>query len=202
MDLELQAKLFRRYPKFYRKPGQRLISQPELVRCDIVGSDGLLSFQVAPEKPSDFQEHLEDDTAPLDYWGIECDGGWFQIIDRLSRDCENEIELLILDDVPKQRWPRAAQIKEKWGGLRFYIRGDVSPALRARIRDVEKTESYETCERCGKPGELRKTGWVHTYCDTCETNYQARKKTASDWSMDKFEQRRAEVLKLLESRAE
>lgn len=61
---------------------------------------------------------LVDDLATFDQRGIECEDGWFELIDRLSRACENEIGMLIAQDVPKGRWPRVAQIKEK-GWLAF-----------------------------------------------------------------------------------
>jgi hypothetical protein len=60
------------------------------------------------------------------------------------------------------------QIKEKFGGLRFYI-GTGDDKLWDIITEYEKM-SYITCEECGKPGELRKDGgnyggWWQTLCD-------------------------------------
>ncbi len=55
------------------------------------------------------------------------------------------------------------QIKEKFGGLRFYI-GIASDEVHERISLAEK-ESYHTCDMCGKPGKRRSGGWVRTLCD-------------------------------------
>lgn len=147
MHLELQAELVRRYPKFFRKPGKRLVD---------------------PDVISGLEGRLLDDRAPFDERGIECGDGWFALIDRLSRACENDIDTLIEQGVPMESWPRIAQIKGKMGGLRFYVRGLLSDDLRALILQVENEESLCTCERCGEPGKLREGPWRHTYCDNCE----------------------------------
>jgi hypothetical protein len=55
------------------------------------------------------------------------------------------------------------QVKEKFGGLRFYV-GSATEAVHARIAQAEG-ESYRTCDECGKPGRLRGGGWLRTRCD-------------------------------------
>ena len=62
-----------------------------------------------------------------------------------------------------------SQIKEKFGGLRIYTGAlDVSVADQTyKIIDEAETESYVTCEYCGKPGKPRKGGWIKTLCDDC-----------------------------------
>src|SRR5271157_5985448 len=55
------------------------------------------------------------------------------------------------------------QVKEKFGGLRFYI-GSANEAIYERI-DTAGEESFETCEQCGAPGMLREGGWLKTLCD-------------------------------------
>jgi hypothetical protein len=78
--------------------------------------------------------------------------GWYSIIDRLVAD------LLELG------WDgRVLQVKEKFGGLRFYIE-QTTEVLHNRI-DKAKDEAYRTCEVCGKPGFLRNNGWIETRCD-------------------------------------
>ena len=146
MKVELQVELLRRYPKFFRQPGKRLID------LDVM---------------SELDNRLLDDRAPFDERGIECGDGWFDLVDRLSRSCENEIDTLMAQGVPHEGWPRIAQIKEKFGGLRFYVRGPLPEDLRAQILQVENMESLRTCERCGAPGKLREDPWLRTYCDNC-----------------------------------
>jgi hypothetical protein len=88
---------------------------------------------------------------------FECDSGWYQIIKDLIVDL---IEL---------GWNKEiCQVKEKFGGLRFYI-NEGSDEMHARISKAEDL-SYETCEVTGKPGQLRTDiGW---YTTLCEEEYQ------------------------------
>ena len=56
------------------------------------------------------------------------------------------------------------QIKEKFGGLRFYI-GEGSDEIHDAIQAAED-RSYRTCEVTGEPGELRRDlGWMRVLCD-------------------------------------
>jgi hypothetical protein len=89
-------------------------------------------------------------------WGFSCMNGWLQIIDDLSR------KITELDpDV------QASQVKEKFGGLRFYIDGG-SDEVYKLIEEAEE-ESYKTCEKCGTKENVSrtKTGWIITLCDKC-----------------------------------
>jgi hypothetical protein len=58
------------------------------------------------------------------------------------------------------------QVKEKFGGLRFYV-GYVGSRSRwvQHIIATAEAASYETCEVCGKPGKMRPGGWITTLCD-------------------------------------
>jgi RNA polymerase-binding transcription factor DksA len=58
------------------------------------------------------------------------------------------------------------QIKEKFGGLRFYI-DHGTPAIHDLIGKAE-AQSFHVCEDCGQPGALRlRQSWWHTLCDSC-----------------------------------
>lgn len=57
------------------------------------------------------------------------------------------------------------QIKEKFGGLRFYIGGSTDEVW-DRIGKAE-AESLRTCQNCGAPGKQRGVGWVYTFCTPC-----------------------------------
>ena len=58
----------------------------------------------------------------------------------------------------------ASQVKEKFGGLRFYTNG-YNEAVSAMIHMAESM-SYRTCEVCGNPGRSNNHGWISTLCDT------------------------------------
>ncbi len=96
---------------------------------------------------------------------MEIDSGWYQLIHDLIAE-------LILTD-----WDRDIhQIKEKFGGLRFYI-GAASQEVHDIISRYEEL-SYLTCETCGETGELRKdTGWRGGmwYKTLCDKHYQELK---------------------------
>jgi len=59
----------------------------------------------------------------------------------------------------------ATQIKEKYGTLRFYWRGALSPEARAKVEEavnLAEARSACTCEVCGEPGPLYGPGWLTT----------------------------------------
>ncbi len=79
--------------------------------------------------------------------------GWYPLIKNL------------IDELITLGWDKkVTQVKEKFGGLRFYINGG-SDEIYDKITEAEKL-SHETCELCGKKGELRtKIRWFTTLCD-------------------------------------
>ncbi len=79
--------------------------------------------------------------------------GWYPLIKNL------------IDELITLGWDKkVTQVKEKFGGLRFYINGG-SDEIYNKITEAEKL-SHETCELCGKKGELRtKIRWFTTLCD-------------------------------------
>lgn len=97
-------------------------------------------------------------------WGFECGDGWYKII----RDAAKKLEPLIekwLEENPgdPQGFPRAAQIKEKFGTMRFYLSGGTDEMY--AITDAAERESAKICEQCGKPGKLRGCYWMYTACN-------------------------------------
>lgn len=56
------------------------------------------------------------------------------------------------------------QIKEKFGGLRFYHQGG-DEYVDGLVTMAEEWAS-RTCEVCGSPGRARQGGWIRTLCDT------------------------------------
>lgn len=62
------------------------------------------------------------------------------------------------------------QIKEKFGGLRFYYDGG-DEQVYGMVRMAEAWAST-ICEQCGEPGKLRHGGWVQTLCDKHEAERQ------------------------------
>ena len=86
--------------------------------------------------------------------------GWYQIVKDL------------IEDLIELGWDKqVVQVKEKFGGLRFYI-NEGSREIHDRISEAGKL-SHETCEICGKQGEMRTDiGWYSTLCNK---HYEERK---------------------------
>ncbi|SFQ69239.1 hypothetical protein SAMN05421853_12319 [Roseivivax halotolerans] len=86
--------------------------------------------------------------------GIEIGPGWIDLVDRLLKD---------LDAL--QVGIEVTQIKSKYATLSCYLAAYSDTAI--EIVDRYEELSAHTCERCGKPGEIRRRGWLETLCDDC-----------------------------------
>ena len=85
-------------------------------------------------------------------WGFDCDDGWFDLIYELSK------KLKIASPNTE-----AVQVKEKFGGLRYYFTSTTEEGAKL-IRNAEE-KSYHICEVCGKKGVLREDlPWMRTLC--------------------------------------
>jgi hypothetical protein len=61
------------------------------------------------------------------------------------------------------RVPVASQVKEKFGGLRFYVQAATDKHY--SYISFAESMSYRTCEECGNPGKTYTDGWHTTLCD-------------------------------------
>jgi len=98
-----------------------------------------------------------EQTNPYKY-GIDVEDGWFKIIFEL-------VAAIKANDQKKGDWiTKVTQIKEKFGGLRFYVTG-TSDKNWALIRNAEQ-KSFGICEESGSEIEVGtwKDGWVKTMC--------------------------------------
>lgn len=95
---------------------------------------------------------------------FDCHDGWYPLIQKL------------IEDLIQLGWDKkVTQVKEKFGGLRFYI-NEGSDEIHTRITEAE-IESYTICEMCGAPGEIRRDiGWYRTLCDSHHTEIKNRKR--------------------------
>lgn len=110
------------------------------------------------------------------YGGFDVGPGWWPIIQALCANIHHYVEWnnkrrnTLLENnpynntVPEEIAPiTVSQIKEKFGGLRFYYDGGDSK-IDGMVRMAESWAA-NTCETCGKPGKIRKGGWLKTLCD-------------------------------------
>lgn len=120
------------------------------------------SRQLMEEFP-ELWKHIEDLKSSLMAFGVACDDGWFSLIYQLCKDIM--IEYNKQDDKFKKGF-YVQQVKEKFGGLRFYISYGNKKIF--ELIDTAESESYNTCEVCGNPGKLmRNNGWYKTVCEEC-----------------------------------
>jgi len=110
-------------------------------------------FNDFPELYKGRYKSIQESLMPF---GFECGDGWFNLIyelsDKLSKldpECE------------------AVQVKEKYGGLRFYTNGNSEEGY--KLIDEYEDKSYRTCEDCGdtKTAKPRDDGWIRTQCNKC-----------------------------------
>lgn len=111
--------------------------------------------------PKLFSEADKPPTESLMCFGFECEDGWYDLIYKL---CQKISRLDPLGTV------RAVQVKEKFGGLRFYV-GSATDAI-FDVIEVAEDASMKVCERCGKNGKNRSYGgWMKTLCTKCHNKY-------------------------------
>ena len=111
------------------------------------GMEALITFMVGKK-----------DRVPSD-WDIE----------RAEDAMENGIDI-----TPKVDWIHVQQIKEKFGGLRFYYDGG-NDEISGMVRMAEAWAD-QTCEVCGNKGKHRSGGWIRTLCDVHEAERQEKMK--------------------------
>ena len=98
--------------------------------------------------------------------------GWYSIVDTLCSDLTQilEEELAINPEIPDEPLFSVLQVKEKFGGLRFYYMMNTDNKEFSekvmRLIDGAEDASYVTCQITGKPGVLCKSGsWYMTLCE-------------------------------------
>lgn len=109
--------------------------------------------------------------------GFECGDGWHQLVRKLAMHAEELAREARLDP-DSDTWPHAVQVKEKFGGLRFYLGGGTEEIHRKffDLMMAVEQESRSICEQCGAPGEvINDGGYVHTSCELCEARRKKKK---------------------------
>ncbi len=103
------------------------------------------------------------------YFGIQTEDGWFDLIYNLSKEINRLAE-------SKGIKVKVLQVKEKFGGLRFYVR-TADEEVRNLIASAENL-SMDTCERCGKSGQKVRSnsGYASNICNECHDKFEEKKK--------------------------
>jgi hypothetical protein len=107
------------------------------------------------------------------YGGFACGEGWWPILETLCSNIQHHIDWKNKEsEVVTQ--VTVAQIKEKFGGLRFYYDGG-DEQIRGMVQMAEAWADA-SCETCGAPGKRREGGWIKTLCDHHEEERQQHMK--------------------------
>lgn len=125
------------------------------------------------DKYDEFVKRLNQDYPQMYrdvYCGISIGEGWFQIVEDLSANIHSHYKWLIQQG-KAPGYPQVAQIKEKFGGLRFYV--DAADDYTYGAISMAESIASRTCEVCGAPGTRRSGGWIRTLCDHHEEERQA-----------------------------
>jgi len=88
--------------------------------------------------------------------------GWFKLLKELSEKLEP-----IFAPYEEEYLHVVLQVKEKFGGLRFYLGwypAKEGEEIEAAIEEAEE-KAWITCEVCGEPGVVRGGGWISVLCD-------------------------------------
>lgn len=120
-------------------------------------------------------ELAKDSRYPISY-GFECDDGWLALLNILFKK---------IAELDTEKLVKIFQIKEKFGGLRFYIefntsvKEEYSNPIYDLIQQAEH-ESYKICELCGAtPASQTNTRWIKTLCKKCEEEINENKERIS-----------------------
>lgn len=118
--------------------------------------DKELQMKLVEKYPTVFKEYGGDIRQTCMAWGIDTGNGWYDILDELCAKLEPMGVV-------------ATQVKEKFGGLCFYInmvKKDDWDEIQNAISEAE-AKSYKICEKCGRPGKRVGGSWIRTLCEKC-----------------------------------
>jgi hypothetical protein len=128
------------------------------------------------EKYNAFEKHLTEKYPKIfsqPYGGIACGEGWWPIVESLCGQIQHHINWRNKFN-PVVPQVTVAQIKEKFGGLRFYYEGGDDTI--AGMVSMAESWASKTCEICGVPATRQTTGWIKNVCDEHFNKIEARKK--------------------------
>lgn len=193
MKTELQNKLLNKYPQFFRTDrkiytGEKsmneeiieLRNQKEMVTPIQFGFEcGNGWYTILDELMGEIQNHIENVNRNRKYefkykwmWNLS-----YKLRIRTSAKQKNlrAIGEWIYEKAPRVNKPdmtiNISQIKEKFGGLCFYISGGDNYI--DGLISMAEAMSYQTCEICGSTKNVGKTeGWITVMCEDCYNNHR------------------------------
>jgi hypothetical protein len=128
-----------------------------------------LDEELCRKFPKIFRDRTKSMQESCMHWGFEHGDGWYNIIESLCLNIQHHTDwkrkhsTLTDEEFDAEHQPVAAQVKEKFGGLRFYMH-NTDEWIDGAISLAESL-SRRTCEVCGARGEQRGGGWIRTLCE-------------------------------------
>lgn len=181
MKTELDAKLVAKYPKIFK---DRLGDMQETLMCwGFECGDGW--YNIIDALCANIQHKIDwsrkqraralrknralkkallgDNSWLIRYYQPDVSKG-MPVRDYTMESVKNDIKKIAFEE-PKPAIPQvvAVQVKEKFGGLRFYVNGGTDGIY--DMISMAESMSVVTCEECGSPGRRRRGGWIRTLCD-------------------------------------
>ena len=137
--------------------------------------DKNLEIQLFERYPILFADRDKSSRESMMCYGLSCHNGWFTLVDNLCASIEPKIRAWKDQNPDSDTHPRLAQVKEKFGGLCFYMvdldPDEVGEGFYHEVMDLiflAVQESYTICEICESHGEIRRDlKWHRTLCEKC-----------------------------------
>lgn len=102
---------------------------------------------------------------------VEHGDGWFNLLFKLCENIQTELDGW---DAKDREEFHVLQVKEKFGGLRFYV--SHSNDVINNLIDEAEGESFKTCEECGGEAKRGNLGhWICTLCEPCKEKIVAQR---------------------------
>jgi len=124
-----------------------------------------LELQLVERHPKMMKNYCGNKRETCFAFGFEHDDGWYELIDTLCCAIQRYADY----NISVHKHIVVDQIKEKFGGLRFYYTG--GDDYITGLVSFAETMSYHICEKCGTNQNAKMTrrrGWMKTLCETCE----------------------------------
>ena len=189
MKKKLQEQLLKKYPEFFQSElpiytgdstkevlenTVKLLKQEEMVIPIQFGfecGDGW--YMLLDQLMGEIQQYIKYKNESLDrefkiqfLWDLQ---RWFRFKSRKKGSWKEKLAEWIYEKAPKGKphiFIRIDQIKEKFGGLRFYYSGG-DDEISGMVRMAESL-SYKICEYCGTTINVGRTqGWICVVCKDC-----------------------------------
>jgi hypothetical protein len=125
-----------------------------------------LELKLVKKYPKIMRDYKGDMMVTCMAWGIECDDGWYDILDECMQNLQYFCDLCSKDGREVQ--VVAAQIKEKFGTLRFYTDdygvNQIEHKIISMIISNAESKSKSTCEDTGRTNAklCNKGRWLKT----------------------------------------